>query len=122
MTDRVAMNALDRALDDHDHLLLVYQPIHDARSGVIYGAEALLRQRRQNGEIRDATMIAEAAESSAGPELFMLDSLIVTKAYANSPSVDGFVSMRPAVVSSTFPLRSWRSMFPRESVATCTSS
>ena len=84
MTDHVAKQALDRALDDSEQLLLVYQPIHDARSGAIYGAEALLRQRRESGEIRDATMIAEAAESSAGPELFVLDSLIVKKAYEDA--------------------------------------
>lgn len=84
MTDHVAKNALDRALDDTEQLLLVYQPIHDARSGAIYGAEALLRQRRPDGAIRSATMIAEAAESSCGPELFVLDSLIVKKAYQDA--------------------------------------
>src|SRR4029453_9828918 len=37
---------------------------------------------------------------------------------SNSPSVDGFVSMRPAVRSFTFPRRSSRSRVPRASVST----
>jgi EAL domain-containing protein (putative c-di-GMP-specific phosphodiesterase class I) len=85
--------ALDRAFDDTDQLLLVYQPIHDARDGSIYGAEALLRQRRQNGEIREASQIARAAESSSGPELFMLDSLVVTQAYSDAAHWPGHVHL-----------------------------
>ena len=38
------------------------------------------------------------------------------------PSVDGFVSIRPAVCSSTFARRSSTSMLPRGSVLTCVSS
>ena len=78
MEDRVAQQALDRALDEKD-LLLVYQPIHDARTRAIYAAEALLRQRRQSGEIREASIIARAAEQ--GPELYALDSWLVRTAY-----------------------------------------
>lgn len=84
MVDRVAKNALHRALSDSDQLLLVYQPIHDARTGAIYGAEALLRQRRETGEIREASIIHEAAEESDGPELFTLDHLLVKQAYADA--------------------------------------
>ena len=80
----VGQQALDRAFVDKEQLLLVYQPIHDARTGAIYGAEALLRQRRRSGEIRNASKIAEAAEESAGPELFVLDSMIVKKAYTDA--------------------------------------
>lgn len=80
MTDNTAQAALDRALDDQEHLLLVYQPIHDARSGAIRSVEALLRQRRQSGEIREAAIIREAAEESDGPELFMLDHVLVRRA------------------------------------------
>ena len=66
---RTAQAALDRASEEN--LLLVYQPIHEARTRAVYAAEALLRQRRQSGEIREATIITTAAE--AGPELFALD-------------------------------------------------
>jgi EAL domain-containing protein (putative c-di-GMP-specific phosphodiesterase class I) len=82
----VGQQALDRAFVEKEQLLLVYQPIHDARSGAIYGAEALLRQRRRTGEIREASVIAEAAEDSRGPELFVLDSMIVKKAYTDAAS------------------------------------
>ena len=77
----VAQDALDRALDGTDQLLLLYQPIHDAKSGAIYGAEALLRQRRESGEIREASIIAEAAEERGGPDLYMLDSMVMRTAY-----------------------------------------
>lgn len=80
--DQVAQAALDRAIEDSDQLLLVYQPIHDARSGRIFAAEALMRQRRQSGEIREASIITEAAE--AGPELFVLDSLLMRKAWTDA--------------------------------------
>lgn len=76
--------ALDRALDQQDQLILVYQPIHHARDGAIYGAEALLRQRRESGEIREAAIIHEAAEESDGPTLFHLDSLVVKRAYTDA--------------------------------------
>jgi len=66
--------ALDRALEEKN-LVLVYQPIHDAKSGAIIAAEALLRQRRESGEIREAGIITDAAED--GPELFRLDSWIM---------------------------------------------
>ena len=82
----IGQQALDRAFVEKEQLLLVYQPIHEARSGAIYGAEALLRQRRRTGEIREASMITEAAEDSGGPELFVLDSMIVKKAYADAAS------------------------------------
>ena len=84
MNDRAAKEALDRALDDTDRLLLLYQPIHEARSGAVYAAEALLRQRRSSGEIREAGAITEAAEASSGPELFRLDSVVVRRAYTDA--------------------------------------
>jgi EAL domain-containing protein (putative c-di-GMP-specific phosphodiesterase class I) len=67
---RVAQAALDRALDEKD-LLLVYQPIHDARTREIVSVEGLLRQRRKNGQIREASVITETAEK--GPEVFELE-------------------------------------------------
>jgi EAL domain-containing protein (putative c-di-GMP-specific phosphodiesterase class I) len=81
VTNPVAQQALDRALDDTEQLLLVYQAIHDAKSSAIYGAEALLRQRRENGEVRSASMITKAAEERGGYELFTLDSLVMQNAY-----------------------------------------
>ena len=81
MNDSTAQAALDRAIDEEELLLLVYQPIHDARTGEIWAAEALLRQRRETGEIREASIITDAAEESPGPELFLLDSILVKQAY-----------------------------------------
>src|SRR5215470_9327363 len=69
--------ALDRAFEEKN-LVLVYQPIHDVVSGAIVAAEALLRQRRESGEIREAQIITSAAEE--GPELFRLDSFVMRAA------------------------------------------
>jgi EAL domain-containing protein (putative c-di-GMP-specific phosphodiesterase class I) len=80
----VGQQALDRAIDGETELVLLYQPIHVLRGGAIYGAEALLRQRRRSGEIREASVIAEAAEESAGPELYVLDAMIVKQAYTDA--------------------------------------
>jgi EAL domain-containing protein (putative c-di-GMP-specific phosphodiesterase class I) len=93
MTDEVAQAALDRAIDEHDQLLLVYQPIHEADSGAIYGAEALLRQRRRDGAIREASVITETAEENGGPELFRLDSMIVKQAYADAAHWPGDIRL-----------------------------
>lgn len=84
MADAVAKAALDRAIDDHERLVLFYQPIHYASGNGIYAAEALLRQRRENGEIREASIIHETAEKSPGPELFALDSVVVKRAYTDA--------------------------------------
>ena len=93
MNDPTAQAALDRAIDGDEQLLLVYQPIHDARSGAIRAAEALLRQRRASGEIREASIITDAAEESAGPELFMLDSMLVRRAYTDAAHWRGDVRL-----------------------------
>jgi diguanylate cyclase len=88
VNDPTAQAALDRALDGDDSLTLVYQPIHDARTGAIWSAEALLRQRRADGELREASIITEAAEESPGPELFALDSMLVKRAYSDAARWD----------------------------------
>lgn len=69
--------ALERALDEKN-LVLLYQPIHDVKTGAVIAAEALLRQRRESGEIREAGIITAAAED--GPDLFRLDSWVVRAA------------------------------------------
>ena len=81
MTESVAQRALDRALDEKD-LVLVYQPIHDASTRAVYAAEALLRQRRESGELREASIITRTAE--CGPELYQLDSWLVRSAYTDA--------------------------------------
>jgi EAL domain-containing protein (putative c-di-GMP-specific phosphodiesterase class I) len=86
MTDITGRRALARAMEDTDQLLLYYQPIHCATSGDIYGAEALLRQRRESGEVREASIIPETAEESDGDELFRLDSMLIKRAYVDAAS------------------------------------
>ena len=84
-----AKQALDRAIDEDHQLLLLYQPIHDIRTGGIIAAEALLRQRRADGEIREASVVTEAAEESDGPELYVLDDMIVKRAYTDAATWQG---------------------------------
>lgn len=81
MTDAVARAALERALDEKD-LLIIYQPIFDIRNDRLYAAEALMRQRRKSGEIREAGIITEAAEE--GPELFELNRWAMRQSYADA--------------------------------------
>lgn len=70
-----------RALDQ-DQLTLFYQPIHELESRRIMGAEALVRARRQTGEIRNAGRIAAGAEE--GPDLFRFDSWMMKQAYTDA--------------------------------------
>jgi EAL domain-containing protein (putative c-di-GMP-specific phosphodiesterase class I) len=70
-----------RALDQ-DQLTLFYQPIHELESRRIVAAEALLRARRQTGEIRSAVSIAAGAEE--GPDLFRLDSWMMKQAHEDA--------------------------------------
>ena len=80
-SDAKGQAALDRAFQQ-ENLFLVYQPIHDTRTGAIVAAEALVRQRRQSGETREAQIITKAAEQ--GPELFLFDSITMRMAYADA--------------------------------------
>ena len=89
MADTQAEAALERAMGDDGQLTLVYQPIHHAETRSIWGAEALLRQRRSDGELREASIITEAAEESCGPELFALDSMLVKRAYTDAAGWNG---------------------------------
>jgi len=81
VSDPKGQAALDRAFEG-ENLLLLYQPIHDARTTAIVAAEALMRQRRQSGEVREASIITQAAEE--GPDLFQFDSLTMRMAYADA--------------------------------------
>src|SRR5256885_3161619 len=77
--DPVARDALDRAIE-RENLLLFYQPLHDARTRAIVAAEALMRQRRADGEIREAQIINKAAEAAPPGDLFALDAWMVRRA------------------------------------------
>jgi EAL domain-containing protein (putative c-di-GMP-specific phosphodiesterase class I) len=81
--DPQAQAALARAMEDSDQLLLLYQPIYDIATGRVVAAEALLRQRRENGDVREAGIIQAAAEASIGPELFMLESMLARRAFSD---------------------------------------
>ena len=81
MADPAPRAGVKRALDQ-DQLTLFYQPIHELESRRIISAEALLRARRQTGEIRSAVPIAAGAE--LGPELFRLDSWMMHQAYVDA--------------------------------------
>jgi EAL domain-containing protein (putative c-di-GMP-specific phosphodiesterase class I) len=89
-TSDVGKAALERALEENEDLVLLYQPIHDLRTRAIYGAEALLRQRRRTGELREASIIHETAEDECGPELFQLDHILVRKAYTDAAQWQSF--------------------------------
>jgi EAL domain-containing protein (putative c-di-GMP-specific phosphodiesterase class I) len=69
---KVAPRAGVRRALNQKQLVIFYQPIHALESGRIVAAEALLRARRESGEIRSAVPIAAGAEE--GSEIFRLDS------------------------------------------------
>jgi len=81
MRASVKQAALERAMGDKETLVLFYQPIHELRSRRIVAAEALLRQRRESGEVRGAQAIAKGAEEGPAEDLFTLDSWTFTTAY-----------------------------------------
>jgi diguanylate cyclase len=81
MTAPAPRAGVKRALDQ-DQLTLFYQPIHELESRRIISAEALLRARRQSGEIRSAVSIAAGAEQ--GPDIFRLDSWMMHQAYSDA--------------------------------------
>lgn len=73
--------ALDRALLQ-ENLVLLYQPIHDAVTGTVRAAEALLRQRRESGELREAGIITDAAEEAPRRDLVALETWTLHTAWA----------------------------------------
>ena len=86
MHESAKQAALERAIDDKDSLVLFYQPIHELQSRRIIGAEALLRQRRRDGEVRSAHAITSAAEEGSRADLFTLDSWTIETAYRDAAS------------------------------------
>lgn len=86
MPDQRGEAALARVLEDHSQLVLLYQPIHVTETKRIVSAEALVRQRREDGEIREASIIVHAAEHGDSEDLFLLDSVLMKKAYTAAAS------------------------------------
>jgi len=83
MAKQAPRAGLQRAFD-RNQLVLFYQPIHELESRRIVAAEALLRARRESGEIRNAAPLTAAAEH--GPDLYRLNSWTVKRAYADAAS------------------------------------
>src|SRR5213082_3237841 len=81
MTESETRSGLHRAIA-RDQLVLFYQPIHELESRRIVSAEALLRSRRESGEIRSAEPLTKTAEE--GPDLFRLDSWTMHRAYRDA--------------------------------------
>jgi EAL domain-containing protein (putative c-di-GMP-specific phosphodiesterase class I) len=75
--------ALEGALD-RENVVVVYQPIHDVATRKIIAAEALMRQRRESGEIREAAIITKAAEQAPREEMIDLDELLLERAFAGA--------------------------------------
>jgi EAL domain-containing protein (putative c-di-GMP-specific phosphodiesterase class I) len=78
-----ARAALDQAID-RDNLVLLYQPIHELKSRTIVAAEALLRQRRKSGELREASMITDAVEDAPHATLIEFDEMMARRAYGDA--------------------------------------
>jgi EAL domain-containing protein (putative c-di-GMP-specific phosphodiesterase class I) len=72
--------ALENALD-RENVVVVYQPIHDVASRRMIAAEALMRQRRESGEIREASILTKAAENGSREEMIDLDELLLERAF-----------------------------------------
>lgn len=80
---RTPRAALEQAVD-RENLILLYQPIHDLGSRRIVAAEALVRQERENGEVREAQIITEAAEQAPHDAMIEVDSILVRQALADA--------------------------------------
>jgi EAL domain-containing protein (putative c-di-GMP-specific phosphodiesterase class I) len=77
-----ARAALEGALD-RENVVVVYQPIHDVASRRIVAAEALMRQRRESGEIREAAILTKAAEQAPREEMIDLDEIVLERAFTH---------------------------------------
>lgn len=76
-----ARAALENALG-RENVVIVYQPIHEVASRRMIAAEALMRQRRESGEIREAAILTKAAESAPRDEMIDLDEILLERAFA----------------------------------------
>lgn len=76
-----ARAALENALD-RENVVVLYQPIHDVASRRMIAAEALMRQRRESGEIREAAILTQAAEQASREEMIDLDEILLERAFA----------------------------------------
>ena len=76
-----ARAALENALD-RENVVVVYQPIHDVVSRRMIAAEALMRQQRESGEIREAAILTRAAEHGSREEMIDLDEILLERAFA----------------------------------------
>ena len=72
--------ALENALD-RENVVVVYQPIHDVASRRMIAAEALMRQRRESGELREAGILTKAAEHAPREEMIDLDEILLERAF-----------------------------------------
>ncbi|HEX3109552.1 MAG TPA: EAL domain-containing protein [Thermoanaerobaculia bacterium] len=72
--------ALENAID-RENVVVVYQPIHDVASRRMIAAEALMRQRRESGEIREAAILTETAEKAPRDEMIDLDEILLERAF-----------------------------------------
>jgi len=75
-----ARAALENAID-RENVVVLYQPIHDVASRRMIAAEALMRQRRESGEIREAAILTEAAENAPRDEMIDLDEILLERAF-----------------------------------------
>jgi len=75
-----ARAALENAID-RENVVVLYQPIHDVASRRMIAAEALMRQRRESGEIREAAILTEAAEKAPRDEMIDLDEIVLERAF-----------------------------------------
>jgi len=73
--------ALEDAFD-RENVVILYPPIHDVPSRRIVAAEALMRQRRESGEIREAEILTRAAEQGSREEMIDLDDILLEQAFA----------------------------------------
>lgn len=72
--------ALENALD-RENVVVLYQPIHEVASRRMIAAEALMRQRRESGEIREAAILTKAAEHAPRDEMIDLDEIVLERAF-----------------------------------------
>jgi len=73
--------ALENALD-RENVVVLYQPIHDVASRRMIAAEALMRQQRESGEIREAAILTKAAEHASREDMISLDDILLERAFA----------------------------------------